>query len=257
MVFPQDKFSVEAMKVLKSRNFCAAVGSAHPAGRRANLTFGDLAQPAILRHGQFPLFLRKSIGHVKKQDVAFSVFFGQPVLVAEHHGLFEQVNRLVEDVTMINSIEPDIQWCDLETAVSTAALRRRTPDGVCHVRAYSRAVQIANDSDSPKRFQVEWSHSSECPPVEQVLQYGAPIDSFAVDDSKISLAVELAPYSRRTLSVVYRNDYSSLEGLGFLWDAKAFIRRRLSEARDNHLSKNQFAMSVAQALKRRVFSKVF
>jgi hypothetical protein len=258
MVFPQDNFSVEAMKVLKSRNFSAAVGgTAHPAGRRANLTLREIAQPAILRHGKFPLFLRKSIGHVKKQDVAFSLFFGHPVLVAEHHGVFGQVKSLVEDVLMINSIEPDIQWCDLETAVLTANLRRRTPDGVCHVRAYSRAVQIANDCDSAKRFLVEWSHSSECPPIEQVLQGGESIHSFAVDDSTIRLSVELAPHSCQTLSISYRNDYSSLERLGFVWGAKAFIRRRLSEARDNHISKNQFAMAVAQALKRRVLSKVF
>lgn len=258
MVFPQDNFSVEAMKVLKSRNFCAAVGgTANPAGRRANLTLREIAQPAILRHGKFPLFLRKSIGHLKRQDVAFSLFFGQPVLVAEHHGLFGQVKSLVEDVLMINSIQPDIQWCDLETAVLNATLRRRTPDGICHVRAYARAVQIANDYDSPGRFLVEWSHSSECPTVEQVLQGDAPIHSFAVDDSKASLSVELAPHSRETLSMAFRNNYSSLEGLGFLWDAKAFIRRRLSEARDNHVSKNQFAMAVAQALKRRVLSKVF
>jgi hypothetical protein len=257
MVFPQDNFSVEAMRVLKSRNFCAAVGTANPAGRPANLTLGEVTQPAVLRHGKFPLFLRKSIGHVKKQDVAFSLFFGQPVLVAEHHGLFGRVKSLVEDVLMINSIEPDIQWCDLETAVLNSTLRRRTPDGVCHVRAYSRAVRIVNDGDSPGRFLVQWSHSSECPPIEQVHQGGGPIHSFEVDDSTIRLSVGLAPHSCQTFSIGYRNDYSSLEGLGFLWGAKAFIRRRLSEARDNYISKNQVAMAVAQALNRRVFSKVF
>jgi hypothetical protein len=256
MVFPQDNFSVEAMRVLKSRNFCAAVGTANPAGRRANLTFGEVAQPAILRHGKFPLFLRKNIGHVKKQDIALSLFFGQPVLVAEHHGLFGRVKSLVEDVLMINSIEPDIRWCNLETAVLNSTLRRRTPDGVCHVRAYSRAVQIVNDGDSPGRFLVEWSHSSECPPIEQVLQGGAPIHSFAVDDSTIRLSVELVPRSCQTLSIAHRNDYSSLEGLGFLWSSKAFIRRRLSEARDNYISKNQFAMAAVQALTRRVVSKI-
>jgi len=258
MVFPQDDFSVEAMKVLKSRNFCAAVGgTANPAGRRANLTVGEEAQPAILRHGTFPLFRRKFIGHIKKQDIAFSLFFGQPVLVTEHHGLFGQVNSLVEDVQTINSIAPEIEWSDIETAVSNSTLRRSTPDGVCHVRAYSRAVQITNDSDSPRRFLVEWSRSSECSPIKEVLQDGAPIRSFEVDDSTIRLSIELAPRSCQTLSLAYRNDYSSLEGLGFLWGVKAFIRRRLSEARDNYISKNQFATAVADMLTRRVFSKIF
>jgi hypothetical protein len=256
MVFPQDMFSVEAMKVLKSHNFCAAVsGTAHPAGRRAILTLEEEAQPAVLRHGKFPLFLRKYIGHVKKQDVAFSLFFGQPVLVAEHHELFRQPKSLIEDVLMINSIAPDIRWCDLGTAVLNSTLRRKTPNGVCHVRAYSNVVPIANDSDSPRRYLVEWSHSAESSPVEQVLQGGAPIPSFEVDESTIQLSVELDPRSRQTFSVIYRNDYSSVEGLGLLWSAKAFIRRRLSEARDNYISKSGFAMTVAQALRRHVLSK--
>ena len=257
MVFPQDEFSVEAMKVLKSRNFCAAVGgTANPTGRLANLTVGEEAQPAILRHGTFPLFRRKFVGQIKKQDIAFSLFFGQPVLVTEHHGLFGRVSRLVEDVQTINSIAPEIHWCDLETAVSNSTLRRSTPDGVCHIRAYSKSVWIKNDSDSARHFVVEWSRSSECPPIEEVLQDGLPIRSFEVDDSTVRLGIELAPGSCRTFSLSYRNDYASLEGLGFLWGAKAFIRRRLSEARDNYLSKNQFASGIAEMLTRRVFSKI-
>ncbi|HYZ75237.1 MAG TPA: hypothetical protein VE641_19310, partial [Chthoniobacterales bacterium] len=192
MVFPQDDFSVEAMKVLKSRNFCAAVcGTPHPAGHRVKLTIREQAQPAILRHANFPLFFRRSIGRIKAEDIALNVLFGQPVLVSEHHGLFQHVKRLLEDVQMINSIAPDIQWCDLETALLKSTLSRRTPDLVNHVRAYSRVVPIANNSDSPGRFLVEWSHSTECPPIERVLQGGMPIDSFTVDEGTIRVSVEL------------------------------------------------------------------
>jgi hypothetical protein len=257
MVFPQDEFSIEAVKVLKSRNFCAAVcGTAHPVGGRVNFTLGERVLPAILRHGKFPLFLRKFIGQVKKEDVAFNLFFGQPVLVTEHHGLFEHVRSLVDDVLMINSIDPAIQWSDLGTTVLNSNLHRRTVDGVSHIRAYSRAVRITNDSEAPRRFLVEWSYSSECPAIEQVLQDGAPVPSFTVDDSAIRVSVELPSRSTQILSVAYRNDYSSLARLGFIWDAKAFTRRRLSEARDNYISKNDLAMAVGQTLKRRVLSKI-
>jgi hypothetical protein len=257
MVFPQDNFSVEAMKVLKSRDFCAAVcGTPHPQGQRANFTFEEVAQPAVLHHAKFPLFLRKYIGHVKKQDVAFNLFFGQPVLVAEHHRLFGDVKSLVEDVQMINSIEPELRWRDLETAVVNSVLGRRRADGICQVRAYSGTVQIANGGDDPERFLVEWSHSSDCPAIATVLQNGGANHTFTVDDSTVRLSVELDPHSRQALSIAHQNKYPSLEGLGLVWDTKAFIRRRLSEARDNYISKNQFAMAVGQTLKRRVFSKI-
>jgi len=157
---------------------------------------------------------------------------------------------------MINSIDPAIQWSDLGTTVLNSNLHRRTVDGVSHIRAYSRDVSITNDSDAPRRFLVEWSYSSECPAIEQVLQDGAPVPSFTVDDSAIRVSVELPSRSTQILSVAYRNDYSSLARLGFIWDAKAFTRRRLSEARDNYISKNDLAMAVGQTLKRRVLSKI-
>lgn len=72
MVFPHDDFSVEALRALKSRSFLAAVnGPPHPVGRRVNLTLRELAQPAVLRHGGFPLFPRTNAEYAKKQGYRF------------------------------------------------------------------------------------------------------------------------------------------------------------------------------------------
>jgi hypothetical protein len=256
MVFPQDNYSLEAMRVLKSRNFLAAVsGACHPHGRRADFAFGELAQPAILRYGEFPLFLRKYIGRFKREDIAYDLFFGKPALIYEHHDVFRRAETLVEAVLWINSIAPDIRWCDLSTAVTNSSLRRKTLDGVCHVRAYSGTIHISNDSDTPQRFVVEWNHSDGCPSVEHVLE-GAEDRSFEIDGSLVHLSTELRPRCSQTFSVVFRNDCPSLGGLGFQWGAKAFVRRRLSEVRDNYISKNQLAMAVAQSVKRRLLSKI-
>jgi hypothetical protein len=252
MVFPQGNFSVEAMKVLKSRNFCAAVNTeAYPADVPVALTLGELAQPAILRYGGFPLFLRQPIRKTNRQDIAFNLFFGRPVLFEEHHDVFRRPETLAEAALMVNSIAPDIRWSNVETAVVNSILRRRTPDAACHVRAYSGTVQVANKQDSPQHLTVEWNRSPQCLRVEQVLQDGRPYHPYEVDDSGIRVSVELGPGNTRTFSVIYRNDYSSLEGLGFRWGAKAFIRRRLSEIRDNYISKNYYAFNLVKALERR------
>jgi hypothetical protein len=252
MVFPQDNYSLEAMRALKSRNFFAAVsGTSHPLGRRADFAFGELAQPAILRYGGFPLFLRKYIGRFNREDIAYDLFFGKPALIYEHHGVFRRAETLVEAVRLINSIAPDIKWCDLATAVTNSSLRRRTLDGVCHIRAYSGTIHISNEWDTPQRFVVEWNHSEGCPSVEHVLE-GVVDRSFEINGSSVHLSVELPPRCSQTLSLVFRNDYPSLGGLGFQWSAKAFVRRRLSEVRDNYISKNQLVMAVAQSVKRRL-----
>jgi hypothetical protein len=256
MVFPQDNYSVAAMKVLKSRNFLAAVsGALEPYGCRADITFGELAQPAILRYGGLPLFVRRYIGRFERQDIAYDLFFGKPALIYEHHGMFKQAEILVEAVRSINSITPEIRWCDLATAVANSSLRRISSDGVCHVQAYSGTVIVSNNSDLPQRFDVEWNHSDGYPSIERVVAGGVD-HSFEISGSLVHVRADLPPRSSQTFSVVFRNEYRSFRRLGFQWNAKAFARRRLSELRDNYISKNEVAMTIAQSVKRRLLSKV-
>ena len=253
MVFPQGRFSAEAMKGLNFANFTAAVNTEpHPAESPVSLTVREIAQPAVYRYGSFPLFLRKYVGEYSREDVAFNLFFGKPVLVVDHHSVFRHPEALVEQVSMINSVAPKIRWSNLETAVMNSNLRRRTSDGTIRIRAYSRVVRVANDSDSAERISVEWNHNAECPPIEQVLQNGIPFRSFDMDDSTIRVSAELPPYSSREFSFLYRNSYPCLKGLGVGWGVKAFIRRRLSEVRDNYISKNERALDLVQALRRQV-----
>ena len=69
MVFPGSDFSTEAMQVLKSRNFFAAVSSAwHPLGQPSLPSVSDICQPANLRFGGFPLFGRNAARDVRSQD---------------------------------------------------------------------------------------------------------------------------------------------------------------------------------------------
>ena len=105
MVFPQGNFSIDAMKVLKSHNFYAAVNTVpHPAEQPVRLTIGELAQPAVLRYGGFPLFLRKPIRQTQNHDIAFNLFFGRPVLIVEHHQIFQHPEAAGRDRRKINRV---------------------------------------------------------------------------------------------------------------------------------------------------------
>lgn len=254
MVFPQGNFSLEAMKALRSHNFDAAVNSVpHPHQQLVWLTIGELAQPAVLRYGGFPLFLRRSIEDSQSHDIAFNLFFGRPVLIVLHHGDFQHPESLVKVVTRINSVAPDIHWSNLASVVSNSILRRRAPDGTYHVRAYSGTVRVSNDSRSMERFSIEWSNcGQQCGPVEQVLKDELPCPGFEVDDAGIRLSVELAPGTSHKFSVVYRNVNTTVRSLGLRWNTKAFLRRRLSEIRDNYLSKNQHLLAAVKTLQRRL-----
>jgi len=255
MVFPQELLSVEAMEVLKARNFHASVSSRpHPITSLALLRIADLAQPAVHRFGEFPLFIRTYVKETHSQDIAFNLFFGRPVLIVEHHETFKNPESLLEVVQKINSIAPGISWSNLESVVSNSILRRRTADGMVQVRAFSSNVRITNDSGSFEEYSILWGQAGKFSPFEQVLRDGTPFAGVEAGESGICVLAKLAPGTSQTFSVVYGNRHATRESLGFRWDAKALLRRRLSEVRDNYLSKNQHLLTLAKALQHRLLS---
>jgi hypothetical protein len=256
MVFPQGKFSTEAMEALRLHDFCAAVNTVpHPSGMQTRLTIGELAQPAVLRYGGFPLFVRKPIRKTQREDIAFNLFFGRSILIVEHHEVFQHPESLIEVAERINTISPEMHWSNLAAIASNSTVERQDQDGTYHVRAYSGVVDIANDSNSTRHYSIEWDASHECSSIAQVLLDGMSVDGYVKDEAGIRLSLDLDPGSSRTVSLVHKSVPIAIKGLGLRWNIQAFLRRRLSELRDNYLSKNQQLLLAAKSFQRR-FLKV-
>jgi hypothetical protein len=217
-------------------------------GNPVRLTIRELAQPAVLRYGNFPLFIRKPISETESHDIAFNLFFGRPVLIVEHHDILQRPELLAEIASKINAVSPTIQWSNLETVVANSLLQRRASDGSRQIRSYASIVRITNDLPSWERFSVEWAQSKRNTLVEHVLQEGTARQDFEVDDKGVRLTVEIPPRGSQTLSLVHRRTHAALKGLGFRRNAEAFIRRRLSEIRDNYLCKTPRVLAVARTL---------
>ena len=252
MIFPQGEFSIEAMKALQAHNFRAAANTTeHPAGEPDRLTIAELAQPAVLRYGNFPLFLRRALDKTGSQDIAFNIFFGKPVLIVEHHDDFRHPETLAEIAERINRIAPDVRWSNLSSAVGNAVLTRRAEDGEYKARAYAAAVRISNDSNLPRRYAIEWSNAFDIETMESVLAGRRPCIDFEAEGDVLRLAAEIAPGGSQEFSVIHRAGQPSPASLGLKWNARAYARRRLSEFRDNYLSKNDRLLHAAKAFQRR------
>jgi hypothetical protein len=250
MVFPQGNFSIEAMRVLRSHNFYAAVNTVpYPMGQEARLTIGELAQPAVLRYEGFPLFLRRPCRKTQKHDVAFNAFFGRPLLIVEHHEIFRRPESLLEVAAGINAVVPEVHWSNLTTVVSNSFLTRRESDGTFRVRPYSASVQVSNNSSLFKRYSIEWKAFCDRASLDQILEDETPYTEFEIDEVGVRVAAELPPHSTRRFSVAHRNVFATVKNLGLGWHAQAFIRRRLSEVRDNYLSKNQHLLRAAKTVR--------
>jgi hypothetical protein len=251
MVFPQGKFSTEAMRALRSHNFYAAVNTVpHPAHKPASLTLRELAQPAVLRYGGFPLFLRKPVDKILPEDIAFNVFFGRPVLIVEHHQDFEDEERLIALVEQISSAVPEIQWSSLATVTSQSLLYRRAPDGLQEFRAYAGTVKIPIDASADRCCSVEWRVSMDPAEIAGVAANGRPC-SFERIEGSLRTTIELSAGQSVTLAVIHAPGDPDQRTLDLRWKAKAFLRRRLSEFRDNYLYRNDGILKAARAVQRR------
>ena len=254
MVFPQGRFSTEAMATLKSHDFDGAVNTTpHPMHESNSLTLAEIAQPAVLRYSNFPLFLRKKSLNTESADIAFNAFFGKPILIVEHQDVFQQPEVLVDTVNRINKIVPNICWSSLGTILRNTILWKRTADGINHIRAYSRTVEVSSDSLLATRYSVEWQQTPQpTASVGKVLLDGGTELDFVSDQDQIQVSVDLPPGCSRTISLVQNVTPGKMRSLGLRYNAKVFLRRRLSEVRDNYLSKNSRILATAKAVQQRL-----
>jgi hypothetical protein len=111
-------------------------------------------------------------------------------------------------------------------------------------------VRICNDTGSLARFSVEWNRPGRHASVAHILKDGMPCAGFEVNDAGVRLPLELAAGNSLTLSLVNRNDHATFKSLGFRWNMNAFLRRRLSEVRDNYLSKAPGVLTLAKTAQR-------
>jgi hypothetical protein len=255
MVFPQGKFSTDAMAILREHNFDAAINtSPYPVQQAVPLSLAESAQPAVLRYGGFPLFLRADSAHTQCPDIAFKLFFGTPVFIVGHHDTFQRPEALIAAVSRINAAahQNQIRWTSPASAVSNSLLWRRSADGTYNVRAFSRTIQLSNDSASSERFRIEWTGDGGGTLVHQLLCDGTPFTGVEPANTGTAVMLEMPAGSCHTFALVHRNTPSTLPGLGIRRTVKGFLRRRLSEVRDNHLSRNPAVLKASVSLQRRL-----
>ena len=253
MVFPQGKFSVDAMAALGSHNFDAAVNTGpRPFQQPLQLTLRDLALPAVLRYSGFPLFLRKYSKDTQDADIAFRLFFGIPILIVEHHDIFANPQTLIEAVDRINRAAPGIRWSGVGDAVKGSFLRKQLSPGPVQLKAFARCIRIENPDSAPKQFHIEWSYPASKSSLDGVYRNDHCRAEYIADETRVFVSALLAAGSSEDLSIRNVQPEANLARIGLRYTTRAFIRRRLSEVRDNYVSKNSALLATAKSLQRRL-----
>jgi hypothetical protein len=250
MVFPKGGFSREAMIALRANNFAAAVNSGgYPPGEPVVFTLRELAAPAVMKFEGFPLFFRRYVREWPDTEIAFHRLLGKPVLLGEHHDVFREPDALRDLAARVRAVAPDVRWAGVQRAVEQASLYRRTSEGAVRIRVHAARAVLRNPDDDAHPVMVERQEFYPAA-IERVEIDGRACD-YAIAGQWLQVMCDVPPGGSRHLRVTYRNELGTSRELGS-WRRRlrVYARRRLSEARDVHLSRHSHVLQAVGALRK-------
>lgn len=255
MVFPQGRFSTEALTALKSNNYLAALNSSASrafSGANGSLTAADFLEPAITQYRGFPVFWRRYPGGL--EQFAFDLFFGKPLLVVEHHAyLKDDGARLAEFISRLNSFER-LQWSGLQEIMTKSHLEREISNDITACRLHTNQHVIENDGECDRTFIVTKFEPGDVP-VKNVLINGQATE-FTVSDNVLEFVTRIPAQSSTVVNVVYRNILPHIEPeQGFASRSRVWTRRMLCEFRDNVIYRSDSLLTGVQTLHRRLLGR--
>jgi len=248
MVFPQGRFSHVAMKALGESRIPAVINSSpFPVDyQEGALTLAEMCEPAITSFSECSLFVR----HYPRipAEFAFDLFLGKPLLIVEHHKIFQGGTKKMEEfVDRLNAMDDAITWSNPATICSQACLRRSAGANRWDVRFYTDQFTLTNRGDQPADYTL-FRRLSPGRKIESVHTDGK-LSDWSEDGDYLKLSVHLDAGQKTTVAIA-RVPPPPLAGTFQrkpFDETKARLRRHLSEFRDNFVDKSPWATHAVRA----------
>jgi hypothetical protein len=248
MVFPQGIFSTVALKELKSCGYLAAVNSTpYPVDVEDNhLALRELLDVAVTRFSNFPVFIRRYPKTLA--ELALDLFLGKPALVVEHHGYFRDgYDALVEIVEKLSALDGRLEWARLGEICSRTCLKRLAENGDIHVKFYTDRFWLRNNADYPQNYLLFRQQLPE-EPLKGVTIDGRHVDyNQGVDVLKVPLCLDAG----QEVEIQVRSGKFDEPAMSFprarIHNGRVFVRRLLSEFRDNYMGKSGYLSRMASS----------
>ena len=252
MVFPQGRFSSTSLAVLKKHNYLAALNSSvvpEDAGSKHGLTVRDLLFPAMCKYSSFPLFGRRFPRNV--EDFAFDLFAGKPALVVEHHNYFKDgYTKVAGFVSQLNSLSPKLRWMGIDEVVMSTYLQKTASPDVIECKIFSNRHIIRNNEAATKTFRIS-KHDDNSSAAVTSVEINGTAHAYRSEDGAVQFSVDIPASSVAEVAIHYSSDsqYSPTPRNQLRHAMKVYVRRYLSEVRDNYISKNARILSLANRIK--------
>ena len=246
MVCPQERYSVEALRVIgESRAFLAINNTRcipdDPAAK-GKVRGADLLLPAEDSFG-VPVLKRHYPGEGMAK-FALALFFGKPAVLVAHHEYFrsgtDQAERFVAD---LKGMSPTVRWIPISTTLRHLCWRRRVSKGHWCVRFFTDTFELTHDSEQVVSYEL----TRRIP--ERAVIESVTVDGNAVEylERESVLEFRVTRSSRGSSLVVVRlraTQQPTARATKLSYRAKVAVRRLLCELRDNVLSRSPIASVV-------------
>jgi len=246
MVFPQGKFSANAMEALRQSDFLATVNTELIDDRtRRGVRALELLKPAITSYGGFPLFLRRKATE-PIANFALDLLLGKPCLIVTHHDDFQRgMQPFASLVESLNALSPALRWTNLETIVSrTYSVRRNASDDI-HVRLFS-PMTVLEPQDGVT--DVCFSKAEPLPNKDfEVYVAGEPV-KVQRHGGDIMFRHGIASAEPTVVEVrMSPAEAAPLPSHPLIYRTKVATRRYLSEIRDNYVARSPWAAAAVRS----------
>ena len=250
MVFPQGIFSPAALRVLKRRNFVAAVNTEVSAVNEANRTrIGEVWRTAITQHSDFALFTRRYPFH-DVVNFAFDLLLGKPALITTHSGDFRgNCRELLHFIDRLNGLPTKLKWRPLQEVLRRSYRRRTGSDGVLYITMFAAEAVVSNLDDVTRRVVVE-KFENDAEGFDFTSKDGL---DFIHTDNRLRGELDLGPHENYHVQIKYKEfleevgrDQATAAAL------KLMARRYLSELRDEAEARAPWMLPYASKIRKQL-----
>ena len=252
MVFPQGRFSARAMAALKQNDYLAVFNTElKDATGEIQVRVKDLLHPAVMNYHCLPLFLRRKLCD-GFPNLALDLLFNKPCIIVTHHDDYQENHETVWRLAdLLNEAQPRLEWQSLTHIATHCNLLRRTPFGEYAIHTFARTVNLDILNEHPKANCMLVKQETHPKDIRAVLPNGEAAQTSIVD---VGIAVRIPEDSGiRSVEFVFQGEsVPSNITLSSREYFSAWLRRSLSEARDNYLSRSRALKWIARFVKRKI-----
>ena len=182
-------------------------------------------------------------------DCALDLFLGKPLLLAEHHGYFRNgYDGIAGFASRVNALDENLTWHGLGHVLHHAGLRKRGVGVDLHMKLYANAACIVGEPEQETNCRISKADSDNLR-VQAMTLSGTPV-KFVRSGDALTLSLHLAKGARARLEIDFENPWNQADFQYRLAEPfKVFVRRHLSEIRDNYIARSESVLSLAYRVK--------